>query len=137
MEDTEFREKVLVGLTKLEQQGETTLSHLQQINGSVKTLFNRVEASEKALLEHQIECPVKDKVELIQMELMSGSHPGSAEVRKELLEAEKTEAARVAKEATSQKWWKVLQPMIWFCISAILTGLALLVLSHSNLFIRK
>jgi hypothetical protein len=131
-EDPQFREKVLVTLGKLEEQGISSLDHLKRINGSIRNLYERQEETDKKLLEHQIDCPVKSVVNEIERRLSTGDHPGSMAVKKDLIATELLEAERLGEKKVNKEWLKALQP--WITLAVLI--LLVLMMMHNQEMIK-
>jgi hypothetical protein len=112
-------------------------SHLARLNGSVADQYRQMMDLKLELVEHARDCPIKDqiiaidgKVNDMKLELESGNHPGSKDVREALetfnLNVAKKESAQTAREQTDSKWWKELKPYILVAGGAV----AYIVLKH-------
>jgi hypothetical protein len=120
---------ILVGIGRLEEKADATNTHLAALNGSVQTLYRKAEsnkssidAAEKALLQHKIDCPGLKTIQEIDRKLASGDFHGSVEVREKLIVAE-------AKAQDSEKWKKTL---LFPLIKAIIIGILILFLMHAH-----
>ncbi len=126
--ESDFHDHIIDGLARLDQGQEGINSRLDKINGSVKHLYERVEGAEKSVLEHQLNCPMNEKVDELQRSLSEGDHPGSMEVRRQLEEFNKMAEASRAGKQISKQWLEHLRPIITFIVS----GLLVLLLLHGN-----
>jgi hypothetical protein len=132
MNEAEFHDATIKGITRLEVGQTEIVRRLDGINGSVKTLFGRVGGVEVDLARHPIDCPIRSTVEEIQRELSTGDHPGSASVRQELDAVQLQEAKTLASKKTSRDWLNKLMPVIYLFLSLV----GLLIFQHADTVLR-
>lgn len=111
MSDQEFRDQMIAGVSALRTQNESILQHLTKLNGSVGTLYERTNTLSQEILTHEIQCPIKAKVE--QLEL--------------------SEASRISSLKTSSNWMTALKPLMLMAGS----GIIILLLMHAQTLLDK
>ena len=121
--------KVLEGIARLEEGQKNTNTHLAKINGSIGHLWDEVNITKRAILEHALECPLKVRMDELDAMLLSGDHPGSVQINERVAALEQKESSVCAAAAANRKWTEwVLKPLI----IAILVVIAVLALGHAR-----
>ena len=130
--DSAFRDNVISGLSELKAQYTTILQRLDKINGNIGRLDTKTNMLDITLTAHPLTCPTRDRVDKLEREIDTGTHPGSGDIRERLSVLEKLitdwKSGSKASFVTSKRWLYALMPLIYLCIGGILV----LFLTHST-----
>jgi len=120
-----FHDQVVGALARLEAGQEHIIARLDKINGSVTSLFEKNNELEIRLVEHPLQCEIREKINHIENQLATGQYAGSTVVRQRLDDVERKEEGRVIAKETSEKWLRWIWPVIYLfaAIGAILIGM--------------
>jgi hypothetical protein len=77
MEDQKFRDTVITQLAELQVGQKTMADTLNEIKDHLDSLSGRVSDTERNLLLHPSECPIKELVFRLERDIVSGNHPGA------------------------------------------------------------
>jgi hypothetical protein len=124
-------EELIKGLARLEEGQTHILAHLAKINGSVAHLYEEVNITKRAILEHALDCPLKGRLDLIDAQLLSGDHPGSVKVNERLNALEQKEQAVCAAGIARREWLEWLRPLLM----SVLVVIAVLALAHARIIL--
>jgi hypothetical protein len=64
--ETEFRDKVIDGLARLDAQYSSIIGRLDKINGNINTLYQRTDALSHELDVHPVQCEMRGRVETVE-----------------------------------------------------------------------
>ena len=129
--------EVIKGIARLEEGQFGIRDRLDKINGSVGKLWHELAETQKDIIEHKVECPLRDKLEHLDLQLARGEHPGSKAMHQRIEKLEvRIMAGEEVDEATKcqrKEWLEWARPLLM----ALLAAIVALVLSHAGLFQHK
>lgn len=136
-----FREQVIQSLTVIRSGQVNLIERVTKINGSIKELYARTELNTRDLISHVGACPLKDRVNNI--DVLLASHPNSHETAEKFdsfvksinekvdglsKQISEVKTVRVTEKDIKGRVWTALQPLIWVTGTAFLT----LILMHAS-----
>jgi hypothetical protein len=157
LDDYSFRDHVVKSLATVSEKTNSILLQMDKVEESMNMLFERTMKLQMDFSAHPLSCPVRMEVIRLTEELLTGSHPGSQDMRKRIevlekvsardvqeqvhsleselrnriTELEREKAATKVANATSARWWSELKPLIWMFFG----GLLMLLLNHGDVIV--